>query len=50
MRDVYAGIDQLVIIEGFQALDVCDLLEVSRSGFMRGAVRRSLGERCGIGS
>jgi len=30
---VYAGIDQLVITEGFQASKVCDLLEVSRSGF-----------------
>jgi transposase InsO family protein len=33
VRDVYAGIDQLVLIEGFQASKVCDLLEVSRSGF-----------------
>lgn len=33
MRDVYAGIDQLVITEGFKASKVCDLLEVSRSGF-----------------
>lgn len=33
MRDVYAGIDQLVFIEGFAASKVCDLLEVSRSGF-----------------
>lgn len=33
MRDVYAGIDQLVLIEGFRASNVCDLLEVSRSGF-----------------
>src|SRR5690606_8253798 len=33
VRDVYAGIDQLVITEGFQASKVCDLLEVSRSGF-----------------
>mgnify|MGYP002624730565 FL=1 len=33
MRDVYAGIDQLVLIEGFAASNVCDLLEVSRSGF-----------------
>jgi putative transposase len=30
---VYAGIDQLVMTEGFQASSVCDLLEVSRSGF-----------------
>jgi len=30
---VYAGIDQLVLIEGFRASKVCDLLEVSRSGF-----------------
>jgi transposase InsO family protein len=30
---VYAGIDQLVIADGFQAAKVCDLLEVSRSGF-----------------
>jgi putative transposase len=33
VRDVYAGIDQLVITEGFQAAKVCDFLEVSRSGF-----------------
>lgn len=33
MRDVYAGIDQLVITEHFAASAVCDLLEVSRSGF-----------------
>ena len=33
MRDVYSGIDQLVITESFQASKVCDLLEVSRSGF-----------------
>jgi len=33
VRDVYAGIDQLVLIEGFRASKVCDLLEVSRSGF-----------------
>jgi transposase InsO family protein len=33
VRDVYAGIDQLVIAEGFKAAKVCDLLEVSRSGF-----------------
>ena len=33
MRDVYAGVDQLVIREGFAASAVCDLLEVSRSGF-----------------
>jgi putative transposase len=30
---VYAGIDQLVMTKGFQASSVCDLLEVSRSGF-----------------
>jgi transposase InsO family protein len=30
---VYAGIDQLVISERFRASKVCDLLEVSRSGF-----------------
>ncbi len=30
---MYAGIDQLVMTEGFQASSVCDLLEVSRSGF-----------------
>jgi putative transposase len=30
---VYAGIDQLVIREQFRASKVCDLLEVSRSGF-----------------
>jgi transposase InsO family protein len=33
VRDVYAGIDQLVLTEGFRASKVCDLLEVSRSGF-----------------
>ena len=33
MRDVYAGIDQLVISERFKASKVCDLLEISRSGF-----------------
>ena len=33
MSDVYAGIDQLVITEGFTASKVCELLEVSRSGF-----------------
>jgi putative transposase len=33
VRDVYAGIDQLVITEGFRAAKVCALLEVSRSGF-----------------
>ena len=33
MRDVYAGIDQIVLREGFAASAVCDLLEVSRSGF-----------------
>jgi putative transposase len=30
---VYAGIDQLVLREGFAASAVCELLEVSRSGF-----------------
>ncbi len=30
---MYAGIDQLVLREGFAASAVCDLLEVSRSGF-----------------
>lgn len=33
MRDVYAGIDQLVITDGLKASKVCDLLGVSRSGF-----------------
>jgi putative transposase len=33
VRDVYAGIDQLIIREQFRAAKVCDLLEVSRSGF-----------------
>ncbi len=33
MRDVYAGIDQIVLRERFAASAVCDLLEVSRSGF-----------------
>ncbi len=30
---MYAGIDQIVLREGFAASAVCDLLEVSRSGF-----------------
>jgi putative transposase len=33
VRDVYAGIDQIVLRDGFTAASVCDLLEVSRSGF-----------------
>jgi len=33
VRDVYAGIDQLVLTESFAASAVCDALEVSRSGF-----------------
>jgi len=33
VRDVYAGIDQLVIRERFAASKVCELLEVSRAGF-----------------
>lgn len=33
MRDVYAGVDQLVLTESFAASAVCDALEVSRSGF-----------------
>jgi transposase InsO family protein len=33
VRDVYAGIDQIVLREDFTAAAVCDLLEVSRSGF-----------------
>jgi putative transposase len=33
VSDVYAGIDQIVLREGFAASAVCDLLEVSRSGF-----------------
>ena len=33
MSDVYAGIDQIVLTEGFAASAVCDALEVSRSGF-----------------
>ena len=33
MRDVYSGIDQIVLRDGFAAAPVCDLLEVSRSGF-----------------
>jgi transposase InsO family protein len=33
VRDVYTGIDQLVITESFAASTVCELLEVSRSGF-----------------
>jgi transposase InsO family protein len=30
---VYAGVDQIVLRDGFAAAPVCDLLEVSRSGF-----------------
>lgn len=30
---MYAGIDQLVVTDGFAAAAVCDLLDVSRSGF-----------------
>lgn len=49
MRDVYAGIDQLVITERLRAAKVCDLLEVSRSGFYawRGAQesRREMRDR-----
>jgi putative transposase len=33
MRDVYAGIDQLVLMESFAAWSVCQALEVGRSGF-----------------
>jgi len=33
VRDVYAGVDQIVLRERFAASAVCDLLEVSRSGF-----------------
>ncbi len=33
MRDVYAGIDQVVLTEGFAASAVCEALDVSRSGF-----------------
>jgi putative transposase len=33
VSDMYAGIDQLVLREEFAASAVCDLLEVSRSGF-----------------
>jgi putative transposase len=33
VRDIYAGIDQLVIKEGYAASGVCDVLDVSRSGF-----------------
>jgi transposase InsO family protein len=33
VSDVYAGIDQLVLREGFAASAVCDALEVSRAGF-----------------
>jgi putative transposase len=33
LRDVYAGIDQIVLTESFAASAVCDALEVSRSGF-----------------
>jgi transposase InsO family protein len=33
VRDVYAGIDQIVLRDGLAAAPVCDLLEVSRSGF-----------------
>jgi len=33
VRDVYAGIDQIVLRERFAASAVCDLMAVSRSGF-----------------
>lgn len=33
MRDVYAGIDHLVLTESFAAAAACDALDVSRSGF-----------------
>lgn len=33
MSDIYAGVDQIVLGEGYAASAVCDLLEVSRSGF-----------------
>jgi len=33
VRDVYAGIDQVVLTESFAASAVCDAMEVSRSGF-----------------
>jgi hypothetical protein len=33
VRDIYAGIDQVVIKESFAASAVCEALEVSRSGF-----------------
>ncbi len=33
MRDVYAGIDQLVLVESFAASAVCRALVVNRSGF-----------------
>ena len=33
MTDIYAAIDQLVIREEFRVSLVCDVLEVSRSGF-----------------
>lgn len=33
MSDVYAGVDQIVLRDGFAASAVCALLEVSRSGF-----------------
>jgi hypothetical protein len=50
VRDVYTGIDPLVITEGCRASKVGDLLEVGRSGFSRGAVARSLGGTCRIGN
>jgi len=33
VSDVYAGVDQIVLRDGFAASAVCALLEVSRSGF-----------------
>lgn len=34
MRDVYAAVDQLVMLEEFSVTRVCDVLQVSRSGFV----------------
>lgn len=34
MRDVYAAVDQLVMREEFSVTGVCDVLQVSRSGFV----------------
>ena len=50
MRDVYAGIDQLVLMECFAASTVCDPLEVSRSGFYAWRSGQESRRACGIAS